>query len=59
VDCKRSLHGCILLLFDALKGSALINRGGSIPPDCAGFDCFISKDERLREEGAMMGSRAA
>ena len=52
VDCTRSLHGCILLLFDALNGSALSNRGGSIPPDCAGFDCFISKDERFREERA-------
>ena len=58
MDCTRSLHGCILLLFDALNGSALSSRGGSIPPDCAGFDCFISKDERFREERAIMGSRA-
>ena len=48
----------ILLLFDALNGSALSNRGGSIPPDGAGFDCFSSKDERFREERAMLGSRA-
>ena len=56
VDCTRSLHGRILLLFDALNGSAFSNRGGSIPPDCAGFDCLISKDERFKR--AMIGSRA-